>query len=108
MLWAAGVLVRRSEAVWRFLFRRRSPAPGDPAEELRRKLAEVRGSENEPELAEQEAVSPLAEEAPEPEPPLAAADDLEPAADDLESLRHSVHARARALAEEMRGASEDE
>jgi hypothetical protein len=107
MLWAAGVLVRGSEAIWRFLFRRRSPASGDPAEELRRKLAEVRVPEDEPESAEQEAVSPLAEEAPEPEPS-PVADNPEPAADDLESLRRSVHARAQALTEEMRGASEDE
>jgi hypothetical protein len=108
MLWAAGVLVRGSEAIWRFLFRRRSPVSGDPAEELRRKLAEAREPEDEPEPAEQEAVPPPAQEVPEPEPepPPAAADNLEPAADDLESLRRTVHARARELTEEMRGPSE--
>jgi acetyl-CoA carboxylase carboxyltransferase component len=91
MLWAAGVLVRGSEAIWRFLFRRRrSPASGDPAEELRRRLAEVSEREDEP------------------EPTLAAADEQVPAADDLDDLRRSVHARARALTEEMRGANEDE
>jgi len=108
MLWAAGVLVRGSEAIWRFLFRRRrSPASGDPAEELRRRLAEVSEREDEPEPAEPEAPPP-AEESFEPEPTLAAADEREPAADDLENLRRGVHARARALAEEMRGANEDE
>ena len=110
MLWAAGVLVRGAAAIWRFLFRRRPPASGDPAEELRRKLAEASERESEPEPPEQEPVSPPAEEAsePEPEPPPAAADEPEPATNDLENLRRSVHARARALTEEMRGASEDE
>jgi len=108
MLAAVGVLVRGLETIWRFLFRRRPPVSGDPAEELRRKLAEVREHEDEPEPADQEAVSPPAEEAPEPEPPPSAADDPEPPADDLESLRRSIRARARALTEEMRGASEDE
>jgi hypothetical protein len=107
MLWVAGVLVRGSEAIWRFLFRRRSPASGDPAEELRRKLGEVREREDDPEPAGQEAAPSPVEEAPEPEPPLAA-EEPEPAADDLESLRRSVHERARALTEEMRGASDDD
>jgi len=107
MLWAAGVLVRGSEAIWRFLFRRRrSPVSGDPAEDLRRKLAEAREPEDEPGPAEQEAVLPPAQEVPEPEPPPAATDGPEPAADDLESLRRTVHARARELTEEMRGPSE--
>ena len=109
MLGAVGVLVRGLEAIWRFLFRRRrAPVSGDPAEELRRKLAEVREHDDEPDPVEREAVPPPAEEAPEPESPPAAADEPEPAPDDLESLRRSVRARARALTEEMRGASEEE
>ena len=105
MLWAAAVLVRGAEAIWRFVFRRRSPASGDPAEELRRKLAEAREREDapDPEPAEQATASSPAE-AVEAEP-LATAD--EPAPDDLESLRRSVHERARSLAEEMRGAEDD-
>jgi len=101
MLGAAAVLVRGAEAIWRFVFRRRSPASGDPAEELRRKLAEAREREDEPEPAEQEAVPPPAEEA------LVTAEEPEPAADDIESLRRNVHERARALTEEMRGAEDD-
>lgn len=106
MLWAASLLVRGAEAIWRFLLRRRSPASGDPAEELRRKLVESR--EDEPERAEQEPVPPPSEEASKPEPPAAAGEESEPAVDDLESLRSDVHTRARALTEEMRGANDDE
>ena len=107
MLGAAAVLVRGAEAIWRFVFRRRSPASGDPAEELRRKLAEAREREDEPEPAKQEAVPPPAEVALEAEPPLVTAEAPEPAADDIESLRRSVHERARSLTEEMRGAEDD-
>jgi hypothetical protein len=102
MLGAVGVLVRGLEAIGRFLFRRRSPVSGDPAEELRRKLAEAREYVDESEPADQEAVSSPAAS----EPPLAVAGEPEPPADDLESLRRSVHERARALTEEMRGPNE--
>ncbi len=75
------------------IFRRRradtveiEPEPeADPAEELRRKLAETRGREPETEPAP----------APVEEPPPSQADELE-------HLRRGVHERARALGEEMR------
>jgi hypothetical protein len=107
MLWAASLLVRGAEAVWRFLRRRRTPVSGDPAEELRRKLAESRGREDEPEPVEQEPASRSAEEASEPELPSVAGEESNAAADELESLRRSVHTRARVLTEEMRGANDD-
>jgi hypothetical protein len=68
-----------------WLFRRRrakpvaAPAP-DPAEELKRKLAESRSEEE-----------PVRE--PEPEPPAA----------ELDDRRREVHERARASIEQMRG-----
>lgn len=102
MLWVAGVLVRGAEAIWAFLFRRRRSQPSaDPAEELRRKLAEAREREAEPEQRE----SP--EQAPEPaqaEPETGKVSEPEPS--DLDSLRRDVHERARALTEEMRGTSD--
>lgn len=97
MLWAARVLARAFGAVWELLSRLRPrPEAPDPAEELRRKLAEVRARDSEP-------LSATAEPAPEPDQPPAELDSI-----DLTSLRRDVHARARALSEEMRGAGESD
>jgi len=71
---------------WLFRWRRKpaKAAPGaDPAEELKRKLAEARASE------------PGPEGEPEPEAP-------------LEDRRRAVHERARAAIESMRGEGKDE
>jgi len=101
MLWAARVLARAFGTVWEFMsrLRRRRPAI-DPAEELRPKLAETRARAPEP-------ASAAVELAPEP---LVETDEkeCEPASTDLENLRRDVHARARALTEEMRGANESD
>jgi hypothetical protein len=92
MLWAARVLARAFGTVWELLSRlRRRPETVDPAEELRNRLAKVRAHDSEPVPAT------------EPDQPLP-----EPGSTDLASLRHDVHARARALSEEMRGAGEDD
>ena len=101
MLWAARVLARAFGAVWEFLSRlHRRRAAIDPAEELRYKLAEVSARAPEPASA---AVG-LA-----PEPPIESREEQrEPVSNDLENLRRDVHARARALTEEMRGASEND
>jgi hypothetical protein len=103
MLWAARVLARTFGTLWELLSRlRRRPAASDPAEELRRRLAETRARDTEPAPA-------AAESAPEPTPePAQEADQesSEPASRDLDSLRRDVHARARSLSEEMRGAGE--
>jgi hypothetical protein len=105
MLWVAGVLVRGVEAIWAFLFRRRRlEPPVDPAEELRRKLAEASERELEPEPRGHTPESPLAQAVAEPET-VAGAEEPKPS--DLESLRRGLHERARALTEEMRGTSED-
>jgi hypothetical protein len=77
-----------------WLFRwRRKPAPvavpdADPAEELKRKLAESRGPDPEPVAA------------PEPEPEAPAAP--------LDERRQAVHDRARAAIEDMRGGQKAE
>lgn len=97
MLWAARVLARAFGTVWELLSRLRPrPEAPDPAEELRRKLAEVRARDSEP-------LSATAEPTPEPDQPPAEPDSI-----DLTSLRRDVHARARALSEEMRGAGESD
>jgi hypothetical protein len=96
MLWAARVLARTFGTLWELLSRRRRrPAATDPAEELRHRLAEARAREL-------ETAPELVEPAPEPdrapgEPPASSIE--------LEDLRRDVHARARALSEEMRGTS---
>jgi hypothetical protein len=103
MLWAARVLARAVGTVWESLSRlRRRSAATDPAEELRIRLAEARARDPEPVSAE-----PLVEPAlaPVPEPDQA---ESEPAATDLEDLRRDVHARARALSDEMRGANDSD
>jgi hypothetical protein len=66
-----------------YFLRRRVPAPPpaaevDPSEELRRKLKETRASDEEPAATE----SPVA---------------------DLDARRREVHARARAVVDEMHG-----
>jgi hypothetical protein len=97
MLWAARVVARAFGMVGELLSRLRPrPQAPDPAEELRNKLAEARTRDSEP-------VSAPAEPAPEPDQL-----PVEPDSTDLASLRRDVHARARALSEEMRGAGEDE
>jgi hypothetical protein len=102
MLWAARVLARAFGTLWELLSRlRRRPVATDPAEELRSKLAAARERDSEP------APAPVAAEPEEPEPapePIQAPTKQSPP--DLASLRHDVHARARALSEEMRGAGE--
>jgi hypothetical protein len=108
MLWAARVLARAFGTVWELLSRLRPrPEAPDPAEELRRKLAEVRARDSEPLSATAEPApepdQPPAEPAPEPDQPPAEPDSI-----DLTSLRRDVHARARALSEEMRGAGESD
>ena len=81
------------------LFRRRSRRPLDPAEELRRKLAETRQPAVAPALAPPViATRPLDLAAPRSEKP----------SEKLDRLRHDVHERGRAAAEEMRGTSSDE
>jgi hypothetical protein len=101
MLWAVAVLVRGAGAVWRFLFRHGRQAPADPAEELRRKLAEA--SECEP---EQPAPAESAEPTPE-RSSATAAEEPDASAGDLDSYRRSVYERARELAEEMRDRNGD-
>jgi hypothetical protein len=106
MLWAARVLARAFGSVWEFTsrLRRRRPAI-DPAEELRNKLAEARALAPEPAPA---AVEPAPESAV-PELPIETDEkESKPAPTDLVSLRRDVHARARALSEEMRGTSESD
>jgi hypothetical protein len=101
MLWAARVLARAFGAVWEFLSRlQRRRTAIDPAEELRHKLAEASARAPEP-------ASAAVELAPEP---LVETDEKEhkPVSNDLENLRRDVHARARALTEEMRGTSESD
>ena len=101
MLWAARVLARAFGAGWEFMsrLRRRRPAI-DPAEELRHRLAEARARAPEPTSAAVELA---------PEPPVETDEkECEPASTDLENLRRDVHARARALTEEMRGANESD
>ncbi|MHB8059698.1 MAG: hypothetical protein ACYDHO_02550 [Gaiellaceae bacterium] len=107
MLWAARVVARAFGMVWELLSRlRRRPEEADPAEELRRKLAEARARDSEkpleatPTVAEAAIEAALAPDQPAAE--LAA----EPGPADLASLRRDVHARARALSEEMRGTGE--
>jgi len=105
MLWAARVLARAVGTVWESLSRlRRRSSATDPAEELRIRLAEARARN--PELAAVEpAVEPALAPVPEPEPDQA---ESEPATTDLENLRRDVLLRARALSDEMRGASDSD
>src|ERR1035437_4730652 len=94
MLWAARVLARTFGTLWELLSRaRRRPAATDPAEELRHRLAEARARELETVPAPVE---------PAPESDRASG---EPSSTELEDLRRDVHARARAVGEEMRGTS---
>ena len=101
MLWAARVLARAFGTVWEFTSRLRHRRPAiDPAEELRHKLAETRARTPEPASA---AVEPV------PEPPVETDEkEPEPVSTGLENLRRDVHARARALSEEMRGRNESD
>ena len=97
MLWAARVLARTFGTVWELLSRlRRRPAAPDPAEELRLRLADARARDIETAGA---VVEPAPEQVQRDQEP------SEPAASDVEDLRRDVHARGRALSEEMRGAS---
>ena len=97
MLWAARVLARTFGTVWELLSRlRRRPAAPDPAEELRLRLAEARARDTEAAGAVVESM---------PEPAQRDQEPSEPASGDLENRRRDVHARGRALSEEMRGAS---
>ena len=81
---AAGAL-----AVWRWRLRRRKPAPAveDPAEALKRKLAESRSDEP---LAAPAPEEPVAPEPGEPQP-------------SLDERRRAVHDRARQAIDEMLG-----
>jgi hypothetical protein len=109
MLWAARVLARAFGSVWEFVSRlgRRRPEI-DPAEELRNKLAETRARAPEPAPAAAEpAPGPPIEPAPEPTVETGEKES-EPVSTDLENLRRDVHARARALSEEMRGTNESD
>jgi hypothetical protein len=75
-------------ALWRWRLRRRTPAEpteGDPAEELRRKLAESRSEEPVP-----VAAAPSSPEPEEPQP-------------SLEERRRAVHDRGRRAIDEMLG-----
>jgi len=104
MLWAARVLARAFGTLWELISRlRRRPTATDPAEELRSKLAATRARDSEP--ASAPAAAELEEPEPAPEPVQAP---TEPGPPDLASLRRDVHARARALSEEMRGTSESD
>lgn len=84
------------------------PSGGDPAEQLRRKLDETKGRDEEP-------VSHLATPEPEAEPvePAEADDPPESAerrpvvSEELEARRREVHERARAASDEMRRSSSD-
>jgi hypothetical protein len=101
MLWAARVLARTFGTVWELLSRlRRRPAAPDPAEELRLRLAEARARDTETASAVVEL-----EPGSEPEPAQHDQEPSEPASSDAENLRRDVHARGRALSDEMRGAS---
>lgn len=103
MLSAVGVLIRAVESCWRSLLRRPRSEPADPAQELRRKLAEARESESESAAKPaRDAEAPV--EGPETiSAALAVAEEPGEAGYDLESYRRRVYERARALTEEMRG-----
>jgi hypothetical protein len=95
--WLAGAV--GLAALARLLSRRRPGSPTavtDPADELRRKLAEQRRADGEARL--EEIVAP--EPDPEPEPAGAAADAI-----DLEERRARVHARAQEAIELMSDAT---
>jgi hypothetical protein len=114
MLWAARVLARAFGMAGELLSRlRRRPAASDPAEELRSRLAEARARDEEE--AAPAADEPAPDVADEPAPDVADEPSPgpdhqpgEPASADLEDLRRDVHARARALSEEMRGAGDQD
>ena len=105
---AARLLLGSAGAIGGLVFLRRHPRPApDPAEELRRKLVEARGSE----------VS-LTLDAPASPPQISAAAVAQQSASEssetgepvsqIDALRREVHARGRAAVEEMRGPSPDE
>jgi hypothetical protein len=85
-MWRRLLIVTGLAALAAYLMRRRSPAAApsleaDPAEELRRKLDEVRAAE-----ADDEGESPVA---------------------DLDARRREVHERARAAVDEMESTTTD-
>lgn len=85
------------------------PAPDDPAEELRRKLAETKDPAESPvsHLSEPEPAEVLGIEPPHSEP----AEPVEPSApvvsEELDARRREIHERARAAADEMRDSGSD-
>jgi hypothetical protein len=108
MLWAARLLARIVGSVWELASRLRRRSAPDPADELRRKLAEAR----EREIAV-EARSPGEAIAapPGPSPETASASEgsgPEPPPIETAGLRNEAHTRARAPAEEMHGTSGSE
>ncbi len=97
-----------------------SPAAGDPAEELRRKLDETKEREEPPvsHLSEPEPGEPASLGEPtepsaldEPTQPSALSEPEQPSApvvsEELDARRREIHERARAAADEMRDASSD-
>jgi hypothetical protein len=84
---------------------RRRPAATDPAEELRSRLAEARARDEEEAAPAADEPAPDVADEPSPGPDQQSS---EPASADLEDLRRDVHARARALSEEMRGAGDQD
>ena len=110
---AARLLLGSAGAIGGLVFLRRHPRPApDPAEELRRKLVEARGSEvsltldapaSPPQIsaAEEEAEAVAQQSASE------SSETGEPVSQ-IDALRREVHARGRAAVEEMRGPSPDE
>ncbi|MGH3029493.1 MAG: hypothetical protein ACRDNE_01760 [Gaiellaceae bacterium] len=97
------------------------PEPADPrAEELRRKLAEARGTpadEDDFQVAGMGAET-VVEETPRPGPPPSAppppppppppAEEARPPSEEFEAMRQRIHEEGRAAAEEMRRAGEQE
>jgi hypothetical protein len=106
MLWAARVLARAFGMAGELLSRlRRRPAASDSAEELRSRLAEARARDEEEAAPAADEPAPDVADEPSPGPDHQPG---EPASADLEDLRRDVHARARALSEEMRGAGDQD
>jgi hypothetical protein len=93
MLWAMRLLARVIGSIWELASRLGRARDGaDPAEELRRRLAESGERETAP--AVDTTVGP----------PSGVLGESKPASTDVEALRDEVRARARAVTEEMRGA----
>lgn len=97
-----------------------APGPTDPrAEELRRKLAEARGTpadEDDFEVAgmgaetmvEEPPPRPVPPPSPPPPPPSPPLEEARPPGEEFEAMRRRIHEEGRAAADEMRRAGEQE